>query len=93
MKYRILDSITRLLFKWEDLRVYIFNEVDWDNSLTRTLADPESMKTAAAMWCEPDGWRGWEVRDSGTYYFHDIPEKSLSDLFSIMYKEDEVNSE
>lgn len=80
----MLDKIIRLLFSWENLRLAIFSEVDWYNSITRTLNDPESMKIASAFWCEEDGWRGWEIRDDGSYYFHDIPEKHLSDILEIV---------
>lgn len=76
------------LFKWKKLRLAIFAEVDWYNSISRTLADPESMRTASAMWCEPDGWRGWNTKDNGTYYFHDLPEKSLYDIMDIMYSDE-----
>jgi hypothetical protein len=78
--YKVVD----FLFKWDRLRDAIFNEVDWQNSITRTLQDPESMKVASAMWCEEDGWRGWTVKDNGTYYFHDIPEKDFSNAFDII---------
>lgn len=72
------------MFKWDSLRVAIFSEVDWHNSITRTLNDPESMETAASMWSEEDGWRGWNRKENGNYYFHDIPEKGLSDLMDIL---------
>ncbi len=78
--YKIID----FLFKWDRLRDAIFNEVDWQNSIIRTLDDPESMKTVSAMWCEEDGWHGWTVKDDGTYYFHDIPEKNFGDAFDII---------
>lgn len=80
----MIDWIIRQLFKWERLKDALFVEIDWENSITRTLEDPEAMKTAAAMWCEPDGWRGWYINDEGVYCFHDIPEKSLSDIFDIL---------
>ncbi len=87
----MLDHITRVLFSWERLRLFIFAEVDWYNSITRTLNDPEAMKTASAIWCEQDGWRGWNIKENGSYYFHDIPEKGLSDIFDIIYyKEKEM---
>ena len=80
----MINWLIKQLFKWENFRAAIYAEVDWDNSITRTLEDPESMKTAAAMWCEEDGWRGWHIKDDGNYYFHDIPEKSLSDIFDVL---------
>jgi len=67
------------------------DKLDWYNSITRTLNDPEAMKTASAIWCEQDGWRGWNIKENGSYYFHDIPEKGLSDIFDIIYyKEKEM---
>jgi predicted double-glycine peptidase len=78
--YKIVD----FLFKWDRLRNAIFNEVDWQNSITRTLQDPESMKISSAIWCEEDGWRGWHLNDNGSYYFHDIPEKDFGDIFDII---------
>lgn len=81
----MIDFIIRQLFKWNSLRMGIFSEVDWYNSISRTLDDPEAMKTASAMWCEPDGWRGWTIKDDGSYYFHDIPEKGIGDIMDIIY--------
>ena len=80
----MINWLVDKIFKWEALRAAIYAEVDWDNSITRILEDPESMKTASAMWCEEDGWRAWTIKDNGNYYFHDIPEKSLSDIFEII---------
>jgi hypothetical protein len=48
------------------------------------------MKVASAMWCEPDGWRGWHIKDDGTYYFNDFPEKSFGDIFDIIYNKEEL---
>lgn len=79
------NKIVDLIFKWEKLRLAIFAEVDWYNSISRTLADPEAMKAASAIWCEDDGWRGWQIKDDGNYYFHDLPEKSLGDMMDILY--------
>ena len=79
--HRLIDFI----FRWEKLRLAIFAEVDWYNSISRTLSDPEAMKTSSAMWCEPDGWRGWYIKDDGTYYFHDLPEKGIGDMMDILY--------
>jgi hypothetical protein len=84
-----MDRLVNILFKSNKLRDAIFNEVDWQNSITRTLNDPESMKIASAMWCEEDGWRGWDIKDDGSYYFHDVPEKNIGDIFDIFYKRKE----
>lgn len=86
-----MDRLINFLFKWDSLRIAIFAEVDWYNSISRTLADPEAMKTASAMWCEPDGWRGWNMKDDGTYYFHDLPEKGIGDMIKILYWEEKEN--
>ena len=80
----MIDWLIRQLFKWQPLRLAIFDEVNMYNSITRIMADPEEMKTATAMWDEGDGWRGWTIRDNGNYYFHDVPEKSISDLMEIL---------
>ena len=80
----MIDFIVRQLFKWHTLKVHIFSEVDWYNSITRTLNDPESMRTAVAIWCEQDGWRGWNYDDEkNKYYFHDLPEKSIYDIIDV----------
>ena len=79
----MIERIVNLLFRWRPLRLAIFDEVNMYNSITRIMADPEEMKTATAMWCENDGWRGWTV-DDGKYYFNDVPEKSISDLMEIL---------
>lgn len=81
----MINWIIDQLFKWNALRTAIFAEVDWYNSISRTLEDPESMKTSSAMWCEYDGWRGWHIKDDGMYYFHDLPEKQFDDIFDIIF--------
>lgn len=87
-----MDRLVNLIFKWKRLRLAIFAEVDWYNSISRTLADLEAMKTASAMWCEEDGWRGWDIKDDGSYYFHDVPEKSISDMMDILYFQDKSDA-
>ena len=86
----MIDWIVRQLFKWESLRLHIHSEVDWYNSISRTMDDPESMRIASAMWCEPDGWRGWSIKDDGSYYFHDVPEHHLGDILDIVIKKEIV---
>ncbi|MEY3378215.1 MAG: hypothetical protein RLZZ328_1375 [Bacteroidota bacterium] len=83
-----MSRLVEILFKWRALRNAIFAEVDWYNSITRTIQDPESMKTGSAFWCEEDGWRGWTQQDNGVYYFHDVPEKSISDMFEIFFEKE-----
>lgn len=85
----MIDRLVDLIFKSDKLRSAIFAEVDWHNSITRILADPEEMKTTNAMWCDIEGWRGWSLKDNGSYYFHDIPEKGLSDLMNILLEREE----
>lgn len=80
----MIDKLVNLIFRWKTLRLAIFNEVDMYNSITRIMADPEEMKTATAMWDEGDGWRGWTIKEDGRYYFHDLPEKSISDIMDIL---------
>lgn len=86
----MVDNIIRIIFSWEKLRLAIFSEVDWHNSITRTLNDPDSMKAVSAFWCEEDGWRGWGIKEDGSYYFHDIPEKHISDILDIVIKKEIV---
>lgn len=86
----MIDFIIKQLFKWQPLRLAIFDEVNMYNSITRILADPEEMKTATAMWDEGDGWRGWTIRDNGNYYFHDVPEKGLGDIMDILMEREAV---
>lgn len=78
-----MHNLVNWLFKWDTLRSAIFAEVDWQNSTTRIMSDPNDMAVATAMWCEKDGWRGWTVEDN-KYYFNDVPEKSISDLMEIL---------
>ena len=80
----MVDKIVNFIFRWEKLRFAIFDEVNLYNSFTRILNDPESMETATALWDEGDGWRGWTIKDDGNYYFHDLPEKSLSDILDMI---------
>jgi len=80
----VVDKIINFIFRWEKLRFAIFDEVNLYNSFTRILNDPESMETATALWDEGDGWRGWTIKDDGNYYFHDLPEKSLSDILEMI---------
>ena len=71
-----MEILVNWLFKWNRLREVIFAEVDFYNSISRTLKDPESMKTASAFWDDGDGWRGWTIEDN-KYYFNDVPEYDL----------------
>jgi hypothetical protein len=80
----VVDKIVNFIFRWEKLRLAIFAEVNFYNSFTRIINDPESMETATALWDEGDGWRGWTIKDDGNYYFHDLPEKSLSDILDMI---------
>lgn len=84
----MIDRLVKLLFSWDRLRVAIFAEVDWSNSIGRTLNDPDSMKTASEFWCEEDGWRGWSIKDDGSYYFHDVPEHHLGDILDLVIKKE-----
>ena len=86
----MIDWLIRQLFKWQPLRLAIFDEVNMYNSITRIMADPEEMKTATAMWDEGDGWRGWTIRDNGNYYFHDVPEKGIGDIMDILMEREAV---
>lgn len=72
----MIDWLVRQIFKWESLRLALYGEVNFYNSMTRIMKDPESMKTASAFWDEGDGWRGWTIEDN-KYYFNDIPEHDL----------------
>lgn len=80
----MIDWLIRQMFKIPALRVNIFQEVDMYNSITRILADDESSKIACAVWCDEDGWRGWNIKEDGTYYFHDIAEHSLGDIMMLV---------
>ena len=86
----MIDFIIKQLFRWKPLRLAIFNEVNMYNSITRIMADPEEMKTATAMWDEGDGWRGWTIKDNGSYYFHDVPEKGIGDIMDILMERETV---
>lgn len=74
----MIDKIVNLLFRWKRLREALFIEVNFYNSMTRIINDPEAMKTATAFWDEGDGWRGWTIED-GKYYFNDIPSYDMID--------------
>lgn len=74
----MIDWLVNKLFAVKPLRDALFNEVNFYNSITRTMSDPDSMKTASAFWDEGDGWRGWTIEDN-KYYFNDIPEHGMFD--------------
>ena len=76
----MIDWLIRQIFRIDPLRIALFQEVDMYNSITRIMADDESSKIACAIWCDQDGWRGWNIKEDGTYYFHDIAEHSLGDI-------------
>ncbi len=84
----MIDLIVRMIFKVPSLRLAIFDEVNWYNSLGLIFEDPEAMKTAATFWWEPDGWRGWAQKDNGMLYFHDIPEHSIGDILEVTNREE-----
>jgi hypothetical protein len=79
-----MDWLVRQLFKIKPLRIALFEEVELYNSITRIMADDESSKIACALWCEEDGWRGWNIKEDGRYYFHDVPEHTLGDIMAIV---------
>lgn len=79
-----MDWLVRQLFKIKPLRIALFEEVELHNSITRIMADDESSKIACALWCEEDGWRGWNIKEDGRYYFHDVPEHTLGDIMAIV---------
>ena len=85
----MIDWLVTHIFKIDPLRVALFQEVDMYNSITRILADDESSKIACAIWCDEDGWRGWNIKEDGTYYFHDIAEHSLGDIMRLVISEPE----
>lgn len=80
----MMDWLVRQLFKIKPLKIALFEEVELYNSITRIMADDESSKIACALWCEEDGWRGWNVKEDGRYYFHDVPEHTLGDIMAIV---------
>ncbi len=80
----MIDWLINKLFWWAPVREAIFAEVNLYNSITRTINDPESMKIVSSFWDEEDGWRGWKVKDDGSYYFHDVPEKTLGDIMEVL---------
>jgi hypothetical protein len=76
----MIDWLVRQIFRIDPLRIALFQEVDMYNSITRIMADDESSKIACSIWCDQDGWRGWNIKEDGTHYFHDIAEHSLGDI-------------
>jgi hypothetical protein len=86
----MIDFIVNSIFKWNRLRTAIFAEVDLYNSIGITLKDPEASATASLMWFEQDGWRGWTIRDNGSYYFNDIPESNLTELCLLLDEADKA---
>jgi hypothetical protein len=80
----MIDKVVNMIFSLDSLRTAVFAEVDLYNSVTRIMADDESSKIACAVWCDEDGWRGWNIKEDGTYYFHDIPEHTLGDIMDIV---------
>ena len=85
----MIDWLVTQIFKIDPLRVALFQEVNMYNSITRIMADDESSKIACAIWCDEDGWRGWNIKEDGTYYFHDIAEHSLGDIMRLVISEPE----
>lgn len=78
----MIDKVVNMIFSLDSLRTAVFSEVDLYNSITRIMADDESSKIACTVWCDEDGWRGWKIKEDGTYYFHDIPEHTLGDIMN-----------
>jgi hypothetical protein len=78
----MIDKVVNMIFNLDSLRTAVFAEVDLYNSVTRIMADDESSKVACAVWCDEDGWRGWKIKEDGTYYFHDIAEHSLGNIMN-----------
>ena len=85
----MIDWLIRQIFKVPALRINIFQEVDMYNSISRIMADDELSKVACTIWCAEDGWRGWHIKEDGTYYFHDIAEPSLGHIMELVTSEPE----
>lgn len=78
----MIDKIVNMIFSLDSLRKAVTAEVHMYDSIARIMADDESSKIACTIWCEEDGWRGWNIKEDGRYYFHDIPEHTLGDVMN-----------
>jgi hypothetical protein len=74
----MIEWLVKRIFSWTKLRNAVTSEVHLYDSIGLSLGSG----TGALYWSEADGWRGWELyEDKNKYYFYDVPERTLSDVF------------
>jgi hypothetical protein len=81
-----MDRLVNFLFRWNKLRLAIFNEVHIYDKLRAMFDDPKASTTSSSIYSDIDGWRGWHKSLSiGRYYFNDIPEDAFMDAWNELH--------
>jgi hypothetical protein len=79
----MINWLVKSIFGWESLRNAVTDEVHMYDMIG--IALEETGSAGCLFWNESDGWRGWDYdQENKRYYFHDIPEQSISDMLDIM---------
>ena len=73
----MIDWLVNKIFRWDQLREAIFDEVELYKEIDRRLKDTTP---GSAYWNDGNGWRSWTYSaERKKYYFNDIPEQNLGD--------------
>jgi hypothetical protein len=77
MTYWIVDQ----LFKWEKLRLVIFDQVRFYDRVTKIVDNYNGENPTNKYWRENGLWYGWSYNEAfNRYYFYDQGKASISDL-------------
>lgn len=72
-----MDRLINLLFRWDKLRLAIFEEVHLYDLITERMNEPASIN----IWQEKDGWRTWEFwPEINRYIFNDVPRETMLEI-------------
>ena len=75
----MIDKLISILFRWDRLRLAIFDEVHMYDQIDEAIKDAT---IGSSHWHEPDGWRSWVFdEDRNVYIFNDIPCATMSESF------------
>ena len=73
----MIDWLVNKIFRWDQLREAIFDEVELYKEIDRRLKDNTP---GSAYYNDGDGWRSWTYStERKKYYFNDIPQEHLGD--------------
>jgi hypothetical protein len=91
----MIEWLARRIFSWTTLRQYIFDEVNFYQSVNRSMLEYEIEGPTNLTWAEEETglWKGWTYnKEKNRYYFDDIGNESLMGLWEDQWlREAEAN--